>query len=70
LARSQVYILKGASMKEILIVWAIFVFSVIYWDVNIRYEEKEPLSKCHEAKVKEYKNRYLCSECEKWCEVI
>ena len=47
------------NMKEILIVWAIFVFSVIYWDVNIRYEEKEPLSKCHEAKVKEYKNRYL-----------
>jgi hypothetical protein len=57
------------NYKLVLTLWAIFAASIIYWDIH-RYDNREPLSVCHQAEVKVYKDRYLCTKCEKWCEVI
>ena len=55
------------NYKLVLVLWTIFAASVIYWDMH-RYDNIL-LSKCHQADVKVYKDKYLCTKCEKWCEV-
>ena len=56
------------NYKLVLVLWTIFAASVIYWDMH-RYDDIL-LSECHKAEVKIYKDRYLCSKCEKWCEIV
>jgi len=55
-------------MKVILIIWAIFAVSVIYWD-STRWEDKTPISVCHNAEIKIYHDRPMCMECKLYCEV-
>ena len=57
------------NYKLVLTLWTILAASIIYWDIH-RYDDREPLSVCHQVEVKVYKDRYLCTKCEKWCEVI
>ena len=54
--------------KNIIALWFVFAVAVIYWD-STRWEDKGPLSECHKAPVMVYNDKYLCIECEKWCEV-
>ena len=42
--------------------WAIFSVSIIYWNLN-RYEDKIPLSACHNAEIRMYHDRPVCIEC-------
>ena len=49
--------------------WAIFSVSIIYWNLN-RYEDKIPLSACHNAEIRMYHDRPVCIECKLFCEVF
>ena len=55
--------------KAWLIAWAIFAVSVVYWDIH-RWDSKEPISVCHNAKIKIYYDRPMCTECKMYCEII
>jgi len=58
------------NWETFITIWLIAIGGIIYHEVN-KYEDSEviPLSKCHKAPVMEYKDRHLCMECEKWCEL-
>ena len=56
------------NYKLVLVLWAVFAASIIYWDIN-KWDDKTPVSVCHQAEVKVYKDKYLCTKCEEWCEV-
>jgi len=57
------------NYKAWIIGWFVFAVSVVYWDIN-RYVEKEPISKCCNAKVKaHHDDRYWCVECNLFCEI-
>ena len=49
--------------------WLIFATSIIYWDMN-RWEDKEPLSDCHNAKIIIYHDKPMCMECKMYCELV
>ena len=57
--------------KLMIAAWILFAASVIYWDLN-RWEWKnpEPLSKCHNAPIRVYHDRAMCTECKLFCETI
>jgi len=55
------------NYKLVLVLWTIFAASVIYWDMN-RYADI-PLSDCHEAPIKMYYDKPMCTECKLFCEV-
>ena len=48
--------------------WGILAVSVIYWDMH-RHEDNIPLSECHNAGIKIYHDRPMCTECKLYCEV-
>ena len=48
--------------------WVIFAVSVVYWDIQ-RWEDNIPLSVCHNAEIKIYHDRPMCTECKLYCEV-
>ena len=54
--------------KLILVLWTIFAVSIIYWDIH-RYDDIIPLSECHDAEIKVYHDRPMCTECKLYCEV-
>tara|TARA_R100001530_G_C4181300_1_gene119488 strand:- start:243 stop:455 length:213 start_codon:yes stop_codon:yes gene_type:complete len=64
-------IIKRRKMdyKIIISLWLIFSASIIYWDMH-RWEDKEPISVCHNAPIKIYYDRPMCMECKMYCEVI
>jgi len=51
-----------------LVLWVIFATSIIYWDTT-RNEIGELVSHCHNAEIKEWDNKLLCTECKKYCKV-
>ena len=57
------------NYKLIAGLWAIFSVSIIYWNIQ-RLDEREPLSDCHKAEVKVYHDRYMCTECKLFCEIV
>lgn len=58
------------NWKTWIATYFIFVASVIYWDINRHVVESIDLkSKCHNAEVREINKKYVCSKCEKYCEV-
>lgn len=56
------------NYKLVIFLWTIFAISIVYWDMQ-RWEEKDPISICHNVEVQIYKDKYLCTKCEKWCEI-
>ena len=40
--------------------WVIFAVSVVYWDIQ-RWEDNIPLSVCHNAEIKIYHDRPMCT---------
>ena len=56
------------NYKLVLVLWAIFATSVIYWDMH-RYDDAIPLSVCHNAEIKIYYDKPMCTECKLFCEV-
>ena len=56
------------NYKLVLTLWAILTASIIYWDMH-RYDDREPLSICHNAEIKIYHDRPMCTECKLFCEV-
>ena len=57
------------NYKLILSLWAIFAASVIYWDMH-RWEDVNPISKCHYAEILIYHSKPMCTECKMYCEVV
>ena len=55
------------NYKLLVALWIILATSVIYWDMH-RWD-KEPMSVCHNAKVKIYHDRPMCVDCKMYCEV-
>lgn len=63
--------IKGGRMdyKIWIATWAILAISIVYWDMH-RWESKEPISVCHNAEIKIYHDRPMCTECKLFCEVV
>ena len=59
---------KKMNYKVILIAWLIIATSIVYWDSQ-RWEKQEPISICHNAPIKIYHDRPMCTECKLYCEV-
>ena len=59
---------KGGRMDYKLIIagWLIISASIIYWDSQ-RWEDREPLSVCHNAQIRIYHDRPMCTECKMYC---
>ena len=55
------------NYKLVLALWGIFAVSVIYWDMH-RWD-KEPMSDCHNAQIKIYHDKPMCTECKLFCEI-
>lgn len=53
--------------KLVLSLWFVFALSVIYWDMNRL--NKEPLSACHNEKIKIYYDKPMCTKCKLFCEI-
>jgi len=51
----------------IIILWTLFAVSVIYWHTST-FENKQALSKCHNAPVKIYYDRPMCTQCKLFVE--
>ena len=56
------------NYKLLIGLWIVFCVSFIYWDVN-RHGDNIKLSDCHDAEVKFYHDRPMCTECKLFCEV-
>ena len=56
------------NYKLVIAGWFILAISIIYWDSQ-RWKDKEPLSVCHNASIKIYYDRPMCTECKLFCEV-
>ena len=52
-----------------ILMWVVLSAFIIYLDIN-KHSNKDPLSSCHNAEVKTYKDKYLCTECQKWCTAL
>jgi|10_taG_2_1085330.scaffolds.fasta_scaffold70565_7 hypothetical protein len=57
------------NYKLVVALWLIFSASIIYWDIH-RWKDKEPISDCHNAQIKVYHDRPMCTECKMYCKVI
>ena len=56
------------NYKLIIILWSVFAISIIYWD-TYRWEKSEPLSECHNASIKIYYDKPMCTECKLFCKI-
>ena len=56
------------NYKLAIALWSIFAISVIYWDMN-RWEDKTPMSDCHNSEIKVYNDKPMCTECKMFCEI-
>lgn len=54
------------NYKAVLITWFIFVGTVIYFNVA---NQDKPLSDCHNAEIKIYYDKPMCTKCKLFCEV-
>ena len=57
------------NYKLVIALWLVFSASVIYWDMH-RWEDVNPISKCHNAEILIYHDRPMCTECKLYCEVV
>ena len=57
------------NYKLIISLWFIFAVSIVYWDMH-RWEAKDPVSVCHNAEIKIYYDRPMCTECKMYCELV
>ena len=57
------------NYKLVLALWGIFAVSVIYWDMH-RWDDVNPISKCHYAEILIYYDRPMCTECKMYCELV
>jgi hypothetical protein len=48
--------------------WLIFASSIIYWDMQ-RWEDSSPVSECHNVEIKQINDKYLCTQCKKYCKI-
>ena len=55
------------NYKLIIGLWVILSASVVYWDIS-RWD-KTHLSDCHNADIKIYHDRPMCTECKLYCEI-
>ena len=55
------------NYKLVIAGWFILAISIIYWD-SYRWKNKEPLSVCHNAQIKIYYDKPMCTECKLFCE--
>ena len=60
---------KWMNYQGFLIGLFIMAISIIYWDLS-RWEDKDPVSVCHNAPIKMYHERPMCTECKLFCEVL
>ena len=51
-----------------IISWIIFAVVVVYWDMH-RWDDVNPISKCHNAEIRMMNDRPMCTECKLYCEV-
>jgi len=56
------------NYKLVIGLWTILAVSIVYWDIH-RWEDKDPVSVCHNAQVKIYHDKPMCTECKMYCEV-
>ena len=56
------------NWKLVLGLWVILATSIIYWDIK-KWEDKTPISICHNSEVIIYHDRPMCTECKLFCEV-
>ena len=56
------------NYKLVIALWVILATSIIYWDIK-KWEDKDPISICHNAEIKIYHDRPMCTECKLFCEV-
>ena len=63
-----VSIRRSMDYKLVLSVWVVFALSIIYWNTN-RLNSKELLSDCHNAQIKMYYDKPMCTQCKLFCEV-
>ena len=56
------------NYKLVVGLWSILAISIIYWDAN-RHKDYVLLSDCHNARIKVYHDRPMCTECKLYCEV-
>ena len=52
-----------------IISWILFAVAAVYWDMH-RWEDVNPISKCHNAEILIYHDRPMCTECKLYCEVV
>ena len=57
------------NITLILSLWVVMAVSIVYCDTS-RWKEQEPLSACHNAQIRVYHDRPMCTECKLYCEVI
>ena len=56
------------NYKLVIALWLIFSASVIYWDMH-RWEDDIPVSECHNAPIKIYYDKPMCTECKLFCKI-
>ena len=56
------------NYKLVIALWGILSASIIYWDMH-RWEDDIPVSKCHNAEIKIYYDKPMCTECKMFCEI-
>ena len=56
------------NYKLVIAIWFILATAIICWDLQ-RHEDSIPLSDCHNAGIKMYHDRPMCTECKLYCEV-
>ena len=56
------------NYKLAIVLWSIFTVSIICWDIH-RYDDMNPISKCHNAEILIYHDKPMCTECKLYCEV-
>ena len=56
------------NYKLVIALWTVLAVSIVYWDAH-RWEDKDPVSVCHNAQIKIYHDKPMCTECKLYCEV-
>ena len=57
------------NYKALIALWAVLAVSIVYWD-NHRWEDKKPVSICHNTDIRMMNDRPMCTECKLFCEVV
>ena len=50
----------------IVMLWTIFAVSIVYWDIK-RWEDDKYVSVCHNADIKVFNDRVMCTKCKLYC---